>query len=242
MTKEKKVKKEKDVGIKIGDFLIPIVSGVIFLILLFFNFIPTVREASSTIEETEKIRQKQQELEERIELVKTLDYVELQNTLTDARRVVPTTLEVAEYAHYVHRLAAEKNLRFVGIKAEDDFTPFLGGIQNIKAVKAPLQYRGSFEDITEFFNELQEYSPYIVSMEEIELRKMQYYVDDEEDEGWMFEITVAGYYFTESDSDALNSRELIRLPFTPYSRNNEEIVQIFQEKAKRLETGGRPVN
>ncbi len=243
MNKEKDKKQKQDVGIKIADFIIPIVSGIIFLLLLFFNFIPTIREASSMIEETEEIRARQKEMEERIELVTSLDYVELQNALRDARRVVPNTLEVGEYAHYVHRLAEEKNLRFVGIKAEDDFSPFLRDIQNIRAVQAPLQYVGSFDNIADFFNELQEYAPYIVSMEEIELRKVIYDdMDEDEQIYWTFDITVAGYYAPEAAVETQSPRELVQMPFTPYFHNNEETLQVFREKASKLETGGVPVN
>ncbi len=224
-----KAKKQKKYGIKISDFIIPIIAVVIFIILIFTVLAPMIGNIEEMLLETEEVRRKQERLEKNVSEVRGLDYMLLQNALGDASKVLPRSLEVAQYAYYVDSLAEEKGLEFRGIKAEDVRLTRLRDIKDIQGVDAPLEYRGSFEDVVDFFDELQSYAPYIISMGDIDFRKTQ----DVEDE-WRFEITVTGYYST-PPTEEINADILVNLPFLPYNRGNEHVTQDFSDKAKRLE-------
>ena len=239
---------EKKSKVQIMDFLVPIISGFIFLILLFALIIPTIQDIRDSFDEIERLQQEQEETKRKINDLNEMDRITLREDFIDAREVVPYSLEVAEYAYYVDELAQEKELKFEEMRAQDQFSPGLGDIQNIQAVDAPLEYAGTFESVTEFFDRLQVHSPYIISMGDIEFERRatleevegeedtiyDEHFEEEEDDIWDFEITVTGYYAPEQDMP-LNVRELTDPPFTPYYAGNEEIMEIFRDKTEVFE-------
>ncbi len=233
--KQEREKVQKQARVQITDFVIPIVSGFIFLILLFTLIIPTIGDIRESLDEMDRIEREQEEAKRKLQDLEEIDRIELRNALVEAREVVPYSQEVAEYAYYVDELAQEKDLRFEGMRAQDQFSPGLADIQNIQAVEAPLEYSGTFENVTEFFDRLQIHSPYVISMGEIDFQRIDTLDEDEDEEDrWSFEITVTGYYSPEQDMP-VNVRELIDPPFRPYYANNEEVMKIFRDKAEVLE-------
>lgn len=235
MEKQREFKKEKrDAGkikLSFADLMIPVVSGLIFILILFFILLPSIGNSSDVLLEIEDVQEEQKMREQNIGVVEGIDFSVLQRDLSNARKVLPTRLEVAQFAYYIDNLAEEKDLEFRELKAGDiSISEEETSILDVKGIRAPMEYSGDYERILDFFNELQTVSPYVISFgHKVELNKS----GDDEESVWNLEIDVTGHYVEEESEEVFQRIDFSR-PIIPYD-GDQDIVEEFAERIEILE-------
>jgi Tfp pilus assembly protein PilO len=225
-TKEKKNTRK----LNLGDFIVPAASGIIFLLVLFFILIPSIESTGGMLNEIKQIEKDQEILRRNIDVAKGIDFAELQKNLANARKVLPKRLEVAEFAYYIDQLAQEKELGFRELKAGDVAitTEQISSLE-VKGVRVPMGYRGDYDKILDFFNELQLVSPYVISFgHKVELN--QFMMNQNDPLSWALEIDVTGYY-VEEDSEQRSLNLLV--PIRPYDYD-PNLVAEFENRVKKI--------
>jgi Tfp pilus assembly protein PilO len=233
---EEKSKKTKDVKkdkrfrrFSPSDFIIPGLSGLIFILVLFFILIPSVNNSNDMLSEIKDIRKKQETLSRNLNTVKSLDFVDLQKNLSNARSILPQKLEVAQFAYYIDDLAEQKGLTFRELKAGDvSISTEEVSVLDVKGIRVPMAYSGEYDPMLDFFNELQVASPYVLSFgHKVTLNKS----GTEDEEMWSLEIDVTGYY-VEEDRDIVKKINSLT-PFVTYY-SDQQMVTEFMQRAEKL--------
>ncbi len=228
--RENKAEK-KTTRLNLADLLIPIVSAFVFIMVLFFILIPSINNSNEVLSEIEEVESDQEILRRNLETVEAIDFTQMQRDLSNARKVLPRRLEVAQFAYYVDSLAEEKDLEFRELRAgdvsiseaEEDISTL-----NVKGIRVPMEYTGNYEPILDFFNELQTVSPYVISFGyNVELNKL----GEDDDTEWGLEIDITGHHVREDEELARTTN--LYLPITPYN-SDEELVQEFTERVEIL--------
>jgi Tfp pilus assembly protein PilO len=213
------------------DFIIPLVSSMIFLLVIIFVLIPSIQGSRDMSLEIEEVKRDQELLTKNKDLIQAIDFNALQKDLSNAKRILPTKLEVAQFAYYVDSLAEEKGLRFRELKASDITIATEESVMlEMKGIRIPMGYMGDYASIVSFFDELQVASPYVISFgTHVELTKSV--GASLTDVIWVLEIDVTGYYVEESaeKEDTAN----LYLPFLPYDRH-EDMISEFDARVKKL--------
>lgn len=207
---------------KLADVVVPILSIVLLALISIFVYMPMINTAIESNDETTEVKGKIVALEKLDGQLDQLNVANLQEDLNNAREVIPYSLQVSDFVYYIDNLAKEKNLIFKDIFAGDVEVKGGGIADNsvIKGVNGPLRYIGSLSDITEFLDELQNTSPFIVSTDQVEIKNLA----DSED--WEVSVTLTGYYVNKDSIGEAN----IYNAFFAYSKYTEAI-QVFTEKA-----------
>lgn len=216
-----KIKKSR---LKISDIIIPILVVVILVILGAFVFVPMIKAAISSQNEYSTILSKEKQLKALETSLNKMDEATLQVDLINAKKVIPNTLKVSSFVYYIDTLASSKSLSSKQISAGDIKISAEGETNKgkyILGVSGPLEYTGSFDNVLSFLNSLYAASPYIISIENIDL----------ESSGglWKVNLNVTGYYVPESTTNAN-----LYSTFTPYTQY-ADIVKIFETKASQLD-------
>jgi hypothetical protein len=214
----------------LNDLIVPAMSLLILLLLTTFVYIPSITSAITFRQESEEVTNKIEQLEKLNEKLDQINVSQLQQDLSVARKVIPFSLQVSDFAFYVDNLAKQKNLVFkeilagdVQVKAPDEES----GIDPVvRGVSGPLKYTGTLSDITAFLDQLQNASPFMIAADDIKLRKS---VDSD---SWEVALSITGFYINESSIPQPN----IYSPFSEYSQNSD-VLEIFKDKAQQLESG-----
>ncbi len=231
MKEEKKDLGKKKNRLTVADVMVPVVSGLIFLLVLFFVLIPSIENSQQMLLEIEKLKKEEDALQANLNLVESIHFIDLQADLANAREVLPQRLEVAQFAYYIDSLARQKELEFKDLKASDVGVGAQEeevGAVTVKGIRVPMGYSGDYKLILEFFDELQIASPYVISFgHKVELAKSN--PEDSKDSLWSLEIDVTGYYVEEEEdiSVAFNPKA----PFIPYN-SQEDLVSEFAERVE----------
>lgn len=216
-----RVKKTK---LKITDIIIPILVVVILLILGVFVFVPMIQKAISFQSEHTAVVEKEKQLTELEKTLNSMDEGILQSDLINAQKVIPNTLKVSSFMYYIDNLATEKGLTSSEISAGDIKINAKGETSEgnyILGVSGPLAYEGSLNNALDFLNSLYSVSPYIITIENLDLEAFN--------SVWKISLSVTGYYVPVSASSAD-----IYSTFTPYSKYSD-VVNIFETKASQLD-------
>lgn len=215
-----RIKKSK---LKFSDVLIPILVVIVLIILGVFVFVPMLNNAISSQSEFKATVAKETQLKNLEKTLNNMDEATLQVDLINAKKVIPNTLKVASFVYYIDNLADSKALSSKEISAGDIKISTKGETnlgKYILGVSGPLEYTGSFENILSFLNSLYSASPYIISIENIELQQTG--------SQWKVSLNVTGYYVPESTTTVD-----LYSTFTPYTTYSD-IVKIFETKANEL--------
>jgi hypothetical protein len=210
---------------KFGDLVVPILSVIALAMLTIFVYVPMISSAIANMAERKDTTEKITSLNKLDTDLKSIDLNNFNTALINSRKVIPFSLQVSDFLSYVDESAKKNGLVFKEIltgditiispgskKGEDSIT---------KGVSGPLKYQGSINQITAFLDELQATSPYIVSADQITLKKNMENI-------WELALTVTGYYIDQSALPPLN----IYLPFTKYSQNIN-VIEVFNTKASK---------
>lgn len=203
-----KIKKTK---LTLADFIIPIASGAIFVILTFAVFIPMITSAFDYLAEIKETDNKIDQMKKLSTKLDKLDDNQINEDVLVARQVIPKKLLVSNFVYYLDELATTKNLTISELSSSD----------STNGVSGPLGYSGDYDNVISFLEEVQSVSPYMIRLENVEVGA--------QDEGkWNISLQVSGYYIAESDEDPD-----IYAPFAPYT-DFEDVIEIFRKKAASL--------
>ena len=204
-----KVKKTK---LSFSDLVIPIASGILFIILAFAVFIPMVTSAFEYLDEIKETNEKIDQLEKLNKQIDSLDDNQLNDDVLTSRQVIPRILLVSNFVFYLDELAKEKSLEISELSSAD----------SINGVSGPIGYTGDYLNVIAFLEDVQSVSPYMIRLENVE-------VSAKEEGDWSILLQVSGYYILEADKDPD-----IYAPFQPYTEY-EDVVEIFKRKAESID-------
>lgn len=204
-----KIKKTK---LKPADLIIPLASGVIFVILSFAVFVPMVTSAIEYLGEMKEVDDKKEKMDKLNKKLDAIDENQLNEDVLIARQVIPKKLLVSNFVYYLDELAKQKSLTVSELSSSD----------STQGVSGPLGYSGDYDNVIAFLDEVQSVSPYMIRLENVEVAA--------KDEGtWDISLKVSGFYINESTEEPD-----IYAPFTPYIEYID-VVEIFKKKAESLD-------
>lgn len=211
--KEMKVVSEKikQTRLTFSDLIIPIASGVVLIILSFAVFIPMVSSAFEYLDEIKITNEKIDQLEKLDKQLNLLEENQLNEDVLTSRKVIPNILLVTSFIYYVDELATDTGLEVAKIEARDA----------LDGVSGPLEYSGEYENVIAFLDDVQDVSPYIIRLQNVE-------VSSNDEEVWNISLDVSGYYILDT-----NEEPNIYSPFQLYTEYSD-VVDIFREKAKEF--------
>ena len=222
LTSQSKQKKDQEVAaishklkktkLSFSDLVIPIASGVLFIVLAFAVFIPMISSAFDYLDEIKETNEKIEQLTKLNKQLDILDDNQLNEDVLVSRQVIPKTLLVSNFVYYLDELAKEKRLTISELSSSD----------SINGVSGPLGYTGAYDDVISFLEDVQSVSPYMIRLENVE-------VSARKDETWSISLQVSGYYILEPEKEPS-----VYAAFQPYTEY-EDIVEIFKTKAANLD-------
>ncbi|MCA9377025.1 hypothetical protein H6763_01620 [Candidatus Nomurabacteria bacterium] len=235
--------KAKMKGLTVKDLLIPGLFGLILLLLTLFVYVPSITEANKLRGEIKDVQQRQKLLRDNLDALQPLidDKVQLQKDLRKTQKIIPRQLEVADFSYYVDKLARDSGLEFKEItqantsKSTDEQGAASG--QNfgsyVSGITGPIVYEGSFSQIVEFLDQLQQKSPYMIQATNLELSGK-----DTTETGritsdlWLIELNITGYFINQEADVSLAD---ITNKIVPYTKNSD-LLTIFEYKNTILES------
>jgi hypothetical protein len=209
-------RKVKQTKLTLSDLIIPLASLFLLVVLSFAVFIPMISSAFDYIEEIKVTEEKIEQLEETMRQLDTLNEIQMNEDVLIARKVIPKVLLVSNFVYYLDNLAKEKDLEVSNLSTAD----------STNTVSGPLEYSGAFIDVISFLEEVQEVSPYMIRLENVEVSIRE--EEERRNEVWKISLSVSGYHYAES-----NAEPSVYAPFQLYTQY-EDIVQIFRRKAGSL--------
>ncbi|MBI2356502.1 hypothetical protein HYV12_00375 [Candidatus Dojkabacteria bacterium] len=211
-----------------SDLVVPILSIIFLALLTIFVYTPMIIKAVEFRKEKDEIAQKITKLDNLSTEVGKIDVGQLQKDLAVSREVIPFSLQVSDFILYVNNLAEDKKLDFKEILAGDIQVRSKNEQRSvdpvIKGVSGPLKYSGPLPVIVEFLDELQNVSPFIISADSVEIKKLP----DTND--WELSLIITGYYLNKASLPKLD----IYMPFASYTFNTHA-MDVFRAKAEALE-------
>ncbi|MDD3474743.1 MAG: hypothetical protein PHP08_02470 [Candidatus Dojkabacteria bacterium] len=210
--------------LKISDLIIPIAVIIVLILLSVLVFIPMINKANEYRSELKEVNQKIETLDSLQTALNEMDSAQLVSDLLVAKQIIPKVLQVSDFVYYIDTLARSKNLTTKEISAGD---VSVGGgeqttVKKSLGVSGPLSYSGSYTSILEFLDEIQAYSPYLVTLKNI---SMSHGGDDT----WSVDFDLTGYYIPETDTDVD-----LYIPFSKYTQFSD-IIDIFSVRVSKLE-------
>lgn len=209
---------------KTNDLIIPVMSIIFLSLLTIFVYIPMVARAVEYRSEVGSVQEKITKLTGLNSQLSQLDSVGLQQDLAVSRDVIPFSLQVSDFVLYINKLAEEKGLQFKEILAGDIQIRGKGESRDVdpvmKGVSGPLKYVGRQARVVSFLDELQNISPYIISADSVELKKL-------ESGDWELSLLVTGYYLNQASLPALD----IYSPYSSYTQYRS-VIDIFRSKSQ----------
>ena len=210
---------------KFGDLVVPILSVIALAVLTIFVYVPMISSAIANVAQRKDTTAKIASLNKLDADLGSIDLNDFNTTLANSRKVIPFSLQVSDFLSYVDDSAKKDGLVFKEILTGDITIVSPGSTKGTdtttKGVSGPLKYQGSINQITAFLDELQSTSPYIISADQISLRKSTSNI-------WELSLTVTGYYIDQNALPSLN----IYVPFTKYSQNSK-VIGVFNIKASK---------
>jgi hypothetical protein len=209
--------------LSISDLIVPLSSFVVLLLLSIFVFIPMINKAIEYRKELKETNEKLEQLDKLENSLNEMDDTQLIDDLLIAKKIIPKVLQVSDFIYYIDNLAKSKNLTTREISAGDIS---VGGedvtkVRTSLGVSGPLSYSGQYLKVLEFLDEIQAFSPYLVTLKDISM--------SHGGEGnWNVEFQLTGYYIPEQDK-----RVDLYAPFTKYDRFSD-IIDIFSVRVNRL--------
>lgn len=205
-------RKKNVTRLTIGDLIIPIASGVVFVILSFAVFVPMIQSAIQYLEEIKEVNSKIEKLEKVDKQLLKLEETQINEDVITSREVIPKILLVSDLVYYLDTLATSLNLEISELSSSDA----------LNAVSGPLGYKGSYENVLSFLDQAQNVSPYMLRLQNAEVSRRN---NQENIDVWEISLNVSGYFISEETKDPD-----IYSNFLPYTEYND-IVEIFRIKA-----------
>lgn len=215
---------------KPGDLVIPLLFLVVLILLSIFVYIPMISEATKNNAESKSIDNKLEQLEKLDKTITGMDIGQMQIDLSNSRLVIPYSLQVSDFIYNIDKQSLDSGLKPKDLIAGDiqvtdstvkskKNTP-----TSIKGVSGPVKYSGSLENISKFLDMLVVSSQYIISLDNIRLKK------EYAGQSWEIALSVTGYY--------LNKESIVTpsyfVNFSPYT-SYKDVYEKFNSKVQQNE-------
>lgn len=213
----------------LGDLLIPFLAVVAFLILTVFVYIPQVQSAFTYYDDIDALKNDQSKMEKNLAILESLEdgQANLLLDLAAAESVIPNKLSVSDFTFDVDDLAKEHNLVLQSISSSDvtyeDTEELQFSTGAVKGITGPLRYEGTFEDITDFLEEIKLGSAYLIETSEINMRRL------DTSNRWAVDLAVTGYYFVENQYEFTDYTQ----PITDYHKK-DAFLEELKSRGKSL--------
>lgn len=207
-----KIKKSK---LQLSDLIIPLSIGMLLILLTIFVFIPMVSSALDYQKELKEIEEKNKTLNTLEAELNKIDEVQISEDVITAKKVIPKVLKVSDFIYYVDYLAKQKGLSEKELSAGDT------GSLDSSNVSGPIEYSGSFDTVISFLEEVQNSSPYLINLKNVDLSKSS-------DDMWNVSVQVSGFYISEGNQE-VNLYSPLRI-YTSYTTE----LEIFKAKANSI--------
>lgn len=206
-----------------SDLIIPISSLVVLLLLSLFVFIPMIKTANEYRQELKEVNQKLEQLDKLEKSLNEIDDSKLITDLLTSKKIIPKVLQVSDFVYYIDNLARRKNLTTGEISAGDvGVGANKTEVQKSFGVSGPLSYSGEYNSILEFLDEIQAYSPYLVTLKDVSM-------SNNGKGKWSTEFNLTGYYIPEG-----TRQPDLFSPFTKYTQFSD-IIDIFTVRVSKLD-------
>lgn len=205
-------RKKNVTRLTISDLIIPIASGIVFVILSFAVFVPMVKSAIQYLGDIKEVESKIETLNKVDKQLLKLDEIQMTEDVVTSREVVPKILLVSDLVSYLDNLATSLSLEISELSSSD----------SLDSVSGPLGYKGSYENVISFLDQAQNVSPYMLRLENVEVSRSE---NEQDGEVWDISLNVSGYFIAE-----VAKEPDIYAKFQPYTEYND-IVEIFRIKA-----------
>jgi Tfp pilus assembly protein PilO len=227
------LKNEKSkVQFKISDFVIPIFGLIVLILLTIFVYIPAISDAMDMRTELADLKEKKAHLDELAVELESQNMDTYNSDYNSLSLILPKKLEVANFAYYIDKLAVDKNLALTEIRLGNS------SVTNIKKsdtnegeqVSGPVKYNGDYDSIISFMDEMQSYSPYLISLESLKLSHMPTSVSNN---SWSLELSVMATYY---GNDTITIPSYSNYMFVPYTTNADSLSLLKKRSEKILQT------
>ncbi len=212
------------------DLIIPILFLIVLVLLSIFVYIPMISDATKNNAEAKSIENKIEQLEKLDKTLTSMDVGQMQIDLSNSRLVIPYSLQVSDFIFNIDKQALDTGLKPKDLIAGDiqitdstvkskKNTP-----SSIKGVSGPVKYSGSLEDVSDFLDMLVVSSQYIISLDNIRLKK------EFSGQDWEIALSITGYY--------LNRNSIVTpsyfVNFSPYT-SYKDVYEKFSSKVQQNE-------
>ncbi|MBN1618696.1 hypothetical protein JW887_05160 [Candidatus Dojkabacteria bacterium] len=198
-------KKKEGLTKKLGDYLVPILVFIVFMLIVIFVYVPFSQDIIDTRKEIEGIQQKIDQNNDKINALNAVDLTELNSKMNLVNKVVRDEYDVSALAEDVETIAIENNLRSSELSISDyimdetdteavDLTTGMPGYAN--SITGPYAYYGLLDDVTNFLKDLRENSPTILTIGYVEMQRYSSSPQEQaisSQEYWSVEIIISGY-------------------------------------------------
>lgn len=205
-----RAEEEESVAKKFGRYFIPLLSILVFILLVMFVYIPFGTEAFDRKDETDLLLEEIEWNEGKISVLESINVNELDGTISDVSEFVRDEMDVAKLAAEVEEIALFNNLDPKDLTFSD-----MGESEKIQvsqivkgewapgfssSINGPFAFYGEFLDVVHFIDELRNESPTILYIDLINVSRYQITEpedetedEDEDKELWSVDIMIYSY-------------------------------------------------
>ncbi len=208
-----------------SDLIIPLGSIFALVILTVFVFFPMIKTAGESREELKEVKKDLQHLQDIENALNSMDDTELTEDVIMSKKIIPKVLQASDFLYYIDNLSQSKELSTDSITVSDENVGRRdeNAVSKSMGVGSSNSYTGTYENVMDFLDQIQEYSPYLVTLTDISVSKSG-------EENWEVEFKLTGYYIPETEGPAVVN---FYSPFTAYT-GFPEVLDIFEVKVEKL--------
>ena len=208
-----------------SDLIIPLGSILILILLTVFVFLPMIKTAGESRDELKEVQKDLQHLQDIENALDSMDDTKLTEDVIMAKKIIPKVLQASDFLYYIDNLSQSKELSTDSITVSDENIGRRD--ENVDSrsmgVGSTNSYTGNYENVMDFLDQIQEYSPYLVTLTDISVSKAG-------EDNWEVEFKLTGYYIPETEGPRVVN---FYSPFTAYT-SFPEILDIFEVKVEKL--------
>jgi hypothetical protein len=184
-----------------------------------------IKTAGESREELKEVKKDLQHLQDIESALNSMDDTELTEDVVMAKKIIPKVLQASDFLYYIDNLSQSKELSTDSITVIDESIGRNSDSVGSKSmgVGSSNSYTGTYENVMAFLDEIQGYSPYLVTLTDISVSKAG-------EENWEVEFKLTGYYIPEAAAGVTVN---FHNPFTAYT-GFPEVLDIFEVKVEKL--------
>jgi Tfp pilus assembly protein PilO len=215
--------------ITIGDLLIPMLGFIIFLLLTFFVYIPSISQAMEMQDALNDLTTDKESLTKLSTTLSEQDSSAYRTDFDSLNIILPQDLEVAEFASYVDQLAITKGLTLNELRASNTIAVAATSesVFDGKKVTGPVKYTGTYLNILGFLADLQSNSPYLTTIDNLQVMKVNTEASDSDI--WALEMSISAIY---NGTGEIIVPKYTQYQFMPYTGNADSLEILLSKAAK----------